>query len=203
MLKKAFLILFILFWSPVSFAGASEYDKYFKVDMKMEIPDVKEFIKKYVNDNSLYDKGYKSRLDMGNTFKKEFSKTIKFYGLSEGRLKNSYEDDLLEAISWLPKETYQYIGPMLHEVPGMSEKILNLPGIKETKNKFPERVADKMKAIEGIEHMSPSLYFLLMPEIFFSGGTVVKDISSNDLYFEFFVILVNSNNSIEIFFSFS
>ena len=32
---------------------------------------------------------------MGNRFKKEFSQTIKFYGLSEKRLKNNYEDVLL------------------------------------------------------------------------------------------------------------
>ena len=176
MLKKFLLFLSIFLWNTESIAGVSEYDKYFKVDMKMEIPNVKEFIKKYVGNNSLYDKGYKSRLKMGNTFKKEFSKTIKFYGLSEGRIKNNYEDDLLEIISWLPKETYQYIGPMLHEVPGMSEKVLNLPGIKETKNKFPERVADRMKAIEGIEHMSPALYFLLMPEVW--GETEPQDMDT-------------------------
>ena len=155
----------VFFLSANVNAGVADFDKYFKIDMFMDIPNIKEYLKKIMNENKLYDKGYVSRLEMGNSFKKEFSKTIKFYGLSEGRIKNSYEDDLMEVLSWLPKEAYQYIGPMLHDVPGMSEKILNLPGIKETKNKFPERVADRMKEIEDIEHMSPALYFLLMPEI--------------------------------------
>ncbi len=162
--KIKYLILSLLFSTSV-YASVMDYNQYFDVDMYMEIPDIKAFFKKIMKDNVLYDKGYRSRFSMGNRFKKEFSKTIKFYGLSEGRIKKDYEDDLLEMISWLPKEAYQYVGPMLHEVPGMSEKILNLPGIKETKNKFPERVADKMKDIEGIEYMSPALYFLLMPEI--------------------------------------
>lgn len=165
MMKIFFCILVLILGISEAIASVSDYDKYFKVDMKVEIPDIKEYIKKLDSKYKLYDKGYYSRFNMGNQFKKEFGKTIRYYGLSEGRLKNSYEDELIEIIGWLPKETYQYIGPMLHQVPGMSEKILNLPGIKETKNKFPERVAERMKGIENIEYLSPALYFLLMPEI--------------------------------------
>jgi len=98
-------------------------------------------------------------------FKKEFSRVIKFYGLSEGRIKSDYEDDVMEMISMLPKEMYPYIGPLLHEIPGMSEKILNLPGIKETKNKFPEDIAEHFQDIEDIEYLSPALYVLLMPSM--------------------------------------
>ena len=165
MLKKVFFFAGILFFSLNVYAKTSDFDKYFKVDMYIELPDIKEYIKKIMDTSHLYDKKYRSRMDMGNRFNKEFSQTIKFYGLSEGRIKNNYEDELIEVLSWMPKETYQYIGPMLHQVPGMSEKILNLPGIKETKNKFPERVAENMKGIEDIEYLSPGLYFLLMPEI--------------------------------------
>ena len=129
-------------------AKVSDYDKYFRVDMKMEIPDINEYIKKLDSKYTLYDKGYDSRFKMGNSFKKEFSQTIRTYGMSEGRIKNSYEDDLMELLNWLPKESYQYVGPMLHQIPGMSEKILNMPGIKETKNKFPEDVAERMKGID-------------------------------------------------------
>lgn len=146
-------------------ADIGEFNHYFNVDMGIELPNIKELIKKYFDTKDLYDKGFSSRLKMGNRFKKEFSRTIKFYGLSEKRLKNNYEDELLEVLGLLPKEMYQYIGPMLHEVPGMSEKILNLPGIKETKNKFPKRVAEKMLALEDVEYLSPSLYVLLMPEL--------------------------------------
>lgn len=165
MLKKIKYFLMVIFLSTNVNAGVADFDEYFKVDMFMKLPNIKEYLQKILSEHKLYDKGYVSRLEMGHTFKKEFSKTIKFYGLSEGRIKNSYEDDLIEVLSWLPKEAYQYIGPMLHEVPGMSEKILNMPGIKETKNKFPQRVANEMKDIENIEYMSPALYFLLMPEI--------------------------------------
>ena len=165
-MKKLLLIVLALLTTTQNVsAKLSDYDKYFRVDMQMEIPDINEYIKKLDSKYRLYDKGYDSRLKMGNQFKKEFSQTIRFYGMSEGRLKNSYEDELMEVIGWLPKESYQYIGPMLHQIPGMSEKILNMPGIKETKNKFPEDVAERMKGVENLEFMSPALYFLLMPEI--------------------------------------
>ncbi len=165
-MKKLLLIVLALLSTAQNVsAKLSDYDKYFRVDMQMEIPDINEYIKKLDSKYKLYDKGYDSRLKMGNQFKKEFSQTIRFYGMSEGRLKNSYEDELMEVIGWLPKESYQYIGPMLHQIPGMSEKILNMPGIKETKNKFPEDVAERMKGVENLEFMSPALYFLLMPEI--------------------------------------
>jgi len=165
MLKKFLLSLMFIVYATQASALIKELDSYFKVDMNMELPDLSEYHKKLSDMSQLYDKGYSSRFEMGRTFKKEFSKVIKSYGLGEGRIKKYYEDELLELISWLPKEAYQYIGPMLHEVPGMSEKILNLPGIKETKNKFPERIADEFKGMEGIEYLSPALYFILMPEI--------------------------------------
>lgn len=165
------LKVFLFFWCfflPTygeAFAKASDFAKYFVVDMNMRLPTWTEYIKKIDNSQKLYDRGYVSRLKMGRTFNYEFSQTIKFYGLSEGRIKNHYEDELIEILSWLPKEALQYVGPMLHEVPGMSEKILNMPGIKETKNKFPTDVAEKFKGIENLEYLSPSLYFLLMPSL--------------------------------------
>lgn len=165
MIKRFLLLLSLLMFASQSFAAPLNFDRYFKVDMKQELPDVQEYIKKIGETYKIYDKGYISRFNMGKTFNKSFGQDIKSYGLSEGRIKNSYEDDLLEIISWLPKETYQYIGPVLHQVPGMSEKILNLPGIKETKNKFPEEIAGRFRLQDDVEFMSPALYFLLMPEI--------------------------------------
>ena len=61
-------------------------------------------------------------------------------------------------IQSLPKQYYPYIGPYLHTVPNMSPKILNLPGIKETKNQFPERIAPQLKDIPNLEFLSPYLY---------------------------------------------
>lgn len=158
-------VICLLFYTVNAKASALDFMKYFKVDMQAEIPEIEAYRKKVSSSHKLYDKGYISRYQMGTMFKKEFSQTIKAYGLSEGRIKSGYEDELLEMLSWLPKDAYPYIGPMLHEVPGMSEKILNLPGIKETKNKFPEKIAEPFVGMEGIEYLSPALYFLLMPKI--------------------------------------
>ncbi len=165
MFKSIVIGAFLLFAANNSFARASDFEKYFNVDMQIPLPDLEMYYKKITDTSALYNKGYKSRWDIGNRFKREFSQTIKFYGMSEGRIKAEYEDELLELLRWLPKEYYPYIGPMLHEVPGMPEKILNMPGIKETKNKFPEKIADRFIGIENIEYLSPRLYFLLMPDL--------------------------------------
>ena len=165
MIKAIFISFFLLLTANNSYAGVSEFDRYFKVDMLIPLPDLDMYYKKITDTSGLYDKGYRSRWKIGNRFKKEFSQTIKFYGMSEGRIKADYEDELLELLSWMPKEYYPYIGPMLHEVPGMPEKILNLPGIKETKNQFPEKIADRFVGVEDIEYLSPGLYFLLMPDL--------------------------------------
>lgn len=145
-------------------ADAANYLHRFDVKMDIDLSNLKHYIAKIRKEAQAYDKGYISRLDMGKKFKVEFSRTIKRYGMSENRIKSRYEDDLLEMINMLPKETYPYIGPMLHEVPGMSEKILNLPGIKETKNKFPDEIKENYQGIENIEFLSPALYVVLMPE---------------------------------------
>lgn len=164
MLKKIIFVFMVLFTTKV-YAAAADFAPYFKVDMGAEVPDLEEYMDKLNSKLQYYNKGYISRFEMDKSFNKEFSRTIKFYGLSEGRLKTFYEDELLDILSWLPKESYQYIGPMLHQVPGMPEKILNMPGIKETKNQFPKDVAERFKGLENIEFLSPSLYFILMPRI--------------------------------------
>ncbi len=144
-------------------ADMAQYMDYLKVDMEMPLPSADELLKNLDEKTNSYNKGYISRFKMGKRFKKEFGRTIKLYGVSEKRIKSSYEDDLLEILSWMPKSMYQYIGPMLHEIPGMSEKILNMPGIKETKNQFPQDIDEGYKGIENIEFLSPALYVLLMP----------------------------------------
>ncbi len=146
-------------------ADISEYRHHFDVKMDMDLSSLDKYIDKIKKAAKVYDKGYESRFYIGNKFNKDFSRVIKAYGSSESRIKTSYEDDLLEMILMLPKEMYQYIGPMLHEVPTMPEKILNLPGIKETKNKFPEDIAEKYKGMEDIEFLSPALYVALMPQM--------------------------------------
>lgn len=165
MIKSILISFFMLIAATNCYAKVNDFEKYFKVDMEIALPDLEEYYKRLTDTKLIYDKGYQSRWSIGNKFKKEFSQTIKYYGMSESRIKNEYEDDLLEFIKWIPKDYYPYIGPMLHEVPGMPEKILNLPGIKETKNKFPEKIAERYAGMENIEYLSPEFYFLLMPDL--------------------------------------
>lgn len=163
-MHKIILVMLInIFFISGAKANPADYLHKFDINMAMELSDIDAYISKQKKAKLVYDKGYISRFDMGKKFKKEFSRTIKRYGMSESRIKSNYEDDLMEMINMLPKEAYPYIGPMLHKIPGMSEKILNLPGIKETKNKFPDKVNEKYMGIEDIEFLSPALYFVLMP----------------------------------------
>ena len=148
----------------------------FSVDMQMQVPDLNEYMKKFMNDKDVYYRGYSSRFTMGKMFKKEFSRTIKNYGMSEVRIKNEFEDELLEVLSFVPKKMYQYIGPMLHNTAGISDKILNLPGIRETKNQFPKDIAEQFKNDPNIEFLSPELYFMLMPEIW--GDKIEEDLDT-------------------------
>ena len=137
----------------------------FDVDLDRKLPPREELTALYVKDApSDYSWNYGSQLTIGNMFDKAFKFTIGEYGQSEVRLKTYYEDDLIKMLEKMPKKFYQYIGPLLHKAPGMSEKILNMPGIKETKNKFPTRIAPQLEHIEDLEFLSPVLYILLMPE---------------------------------------
>lgn len=161
---KLFLVSIILLLSGTAVAGVADFADFFDINLeKDEIPSQEElenFIKKYDE----YNKKYNSFYDLLDDFDQEFYLQIAAYGNQEKRMKGESEDLYLEILSMIPKKYYQYLGPMLFEVPNMSEKILNLPGIKETKNKFPTRIAEQVKDIENLEFMSPSLYFLLMPE---------------------------------------
>ena len=46
------------------------------------------------------------------------------------------EDDIYRLILMLPKYVYQYIGPFINEMPYVSDRILNIPGIKESTGKI-------------------------------------------------------------------
>lgn len=134
------------------------------MDIGQKLPPYEEMLKKYVADNRIVNRGYDFHWDIGNIFDSVFRMTIDYYGQTEKRIKNVHEDDLTALLSTLPPEYYQYIGPYLHTVPNMPEKILNMPGIKETKNRFPKRIARELEGIEDLEFVSPYLYYVLMPE---------------------------------------
>ena len=95
----------------------------------------------------------------------KYLRVLSSFGTSEKRIKSATEDEFFDMIMMLPKEYYPYIGPYLHTLPGIPDRVLMLPGIKETKNKFPERIAPQLQGIENLEFLSPHLYILLMPEM--------------------------------------
>ena len=164
------LFIFLVGMDFCSYAFAEipdkeKYDQYFEIDLNTELPTYEELQKSYTDHHTVYDRKYKWHWDIGNLFDAAFRSTISIYGGTERRVKAKHEDTLLQTLKILPPEYYQYIGPYLHTVPGMSEKILNLPGIKETKNKFPTRIAKHLENVEDLEFISPHFYFLLMPEI--------------------------------------
>ena len=157
------LAVFLLCESAWAIAP-SDYAHLFKVDLDEELPPIEELRKQFYP-KPVYDRKFRYYWAIGPVFDKEFAQTIKSYGTRTKRLKWEGEDELYEMISSMPKSYYEYIGPYLHTVPGIPEKILNMPGIKETKNKFPSRVAPQFQDIENLEMMSPAYYFLLMPEL--------------------------------------
>lgn len=164
MIKKVFWVLLFccLGWSVK--AAPQDFAKYFDIDLDAPLPSLEELNEKYVKPNVLYDKRYDYGWNIGNVFDDVFKLTISTYGMNEKRMPDANEEMLLNLLNSIPKFMYEYIGPYLHTVPGISEKILNMPGIKETKNKFPSRIAPQLADIEDLEFLSPSLYFILMPE---------------------------------------
>ena len=164
MKKKFWVLILSMFILPVH-AQIPDFSKYFEVDLDAPVPDLNVLKAEYNRAATVYDPRYVVSWELGHAFDNVWRGVITYYGSTETRLRASGEEDLTEMIAALPKETYPYIGPFLHSVPGIPEKILNMPGIKETKNKFPERIAPQLAGIEDLEFLSPYLYILLMPEM--------------------------------------
>ena len=167
-MRKLTLIVLFLLVATVGdlFAAMADYKDDFEINLeKDKIPSLQELEKFFYKESTLYSPRYKSVYDLLGNFDSEFYQISKNYGRSEKRLKWPQEDQIIAILEKLPKEMYPYIGPMLFEVPGMSEKVLNMPGIKETKNQFPKVIAEQLKDVEDIEFLSPFLYYILMPEV--------------------------------------
>jgi len=164
-MKKCVCFLFLIFFVVPVYAQIPDFSKYFEVDLDAPLPDLKKLKNEYIQATEIYEPRYIVSWDMGPTFDRVWRNVITYYGTTERRLRSSGEEDLTEMIASLPKEFYPYIGPFLHSSPGIPDKILNMPGIKETKNKFPDRIAPQLTGIEDLEFLSPYLYILLMPEM--------------------------------------
>ncbi len=166
-MKKFLVCCGIFCWLGVQQTLAlapSDYAKYFKIDLAQPLPSFDELVQKYANEKDFYDRKYDYGWNISEIFDEIFRISIAANGQREKRVPFAQEEMFLQMLQNVPKEIYPYIGPYMHTVPGIPEKILNLPGIKETKNKFPERIAPQLADIPDLEFLSPSLYFILMPE---------------------------------------
>jgi len=189
------ILFFLLVFSSYVYAAIpnkEKYDKYFEVDINAELPTYDELQQYHFDNYAVYNRKYKWHWNIGNIFDAVFRLTISEYGGTERRIKSANEEALMTVLKLMPPEYYQYIGPYLHTVPTISEKILNMPGIKETKNKFPTRIAPQVADIEDIEFLAPYLYFLLMPEVWPGNNMTleqpkpiqkkIKSVRNNQLY---------------------
>ena len=166
-MKKILIFVSIFLFFPLKTLLSltpQDYAKYFKIDIDAPLPTFTELSNKYANPKDIYDKKYDYGWNISEIFDEIFRIQIAANGQREKRIPFANEEVLLNMLQNVPKEIYPYIGPYIHTVPGIPEKILNLPGIKETKNKFPERIAPQLADIPDLEFLSPSLYFILMPE---------------------------------------
>ncbi len=164
---KFFLSLFFLMFVYCHQANSSadDFKKYFVVDLDAPVPDLKVLEKELEQATQIYEPRYMLSWDMGSVFDKVWKGVITSFGTSEKHLSTPTEDQLYDMIKMTPKEFYPYIGPYLHTLPNIPDRVLMMPGIKETKNKFPERIAPQLQGIENLEFLSPHLYILLMPEM--------------------------------------
>ena len=163
MKKILCMLLVILYAFPVR-AQLKEFMHTYDVDLQEELPYLWRVHEDFKKDNSHYDRKYDYKWRIPTVFNSDFRQKIKTFGSVEKRFTNPDEEEIFRDLQRMPKAFYPYIGPMLHEMKGLSGKILELPGIKETKHKFPDKIASKLQDIPDIEFVSPDLYLFLSPQ---------------------------------------
>lgn len=168
-MRKCFIFIICLLAALPANAQLKEYSKLYNVDLDEEIPQVWRLKKEFEKETSRYNWNYDFNWRIPSVFNSDFKKQITDFGHIEKRIDNPDEESLLRDLKRIPKSFYPYIGPMLHRMRGLSGKVLDLPGIKETKNKFPERIAERMQNIPNIEWTSPELYLYLSPQFWGEG----------------------------------
>jgi len=161
-MRFLYFILALIISLPAQ-AQYKEFDQWYEVDLDEEIPPLYKLRNEYEKENSQYRWNYDFRWNMSSLFNAEFKKHITNFGTIEKHIGDADEDELLQTIKRMPKPLYQYIGPLLHTQRGLSGKILDFPGIKETKHQFPQQIASRFRDIPGIEFASPEMYVYLNP----------------------------------------
>lgn len=157
-------IIFLFSAVPVR-AQLKEYTPLYEVDINEELPMIWRLEKEREKAVSRYNWNYDFNWHIPTVFDSGFKRDIRKFGAIEKRINNPDEESLLKDLRHIPPEFYPYIGPVLHTIRGLSGKILDLPGIKGTKNKFPTRIAEVMQDIPNIEFTSPELYIYLSPQM--------------------------------------
>ena len=161
-MKIFYFILALLICAP-TYAQYKEYNHLYEYNLDEEIPPLYRLEREYKKSYSNYRWNYDFRWNMSSFFNSEFKQNITLFGTSEKRLANADEDAILRQLKKIPKPFYQYIGPLIHTMRGLSGKVLDLPGIKETKHQFPTHIASRFKDVPYIELTSPHLYMYLNP----------------------------------------
>lgn len=165
-LRSILLLIGLLLPTGAAVAAMSDYKEEFEINLTDDsFPTMEELEDELQREHNYYNRKYHTIWELTGDFDAEFYAIASTYGIREKRLKWDDEDQVLELLASIPKEMYPYIGPMLFEIPNMSDKVLNMPGIKETKHQFPKRIAPQLQDMEDLEFLSPYLYFLLMPEV--------------------------------------
>ncbi len=167
-MKLALFIILLILATPCQ-AQIKEFEHIYDINMDEEIPLIWRLKEEYRKNTSDYNWYYKFSWKIPPTFNNNVKNTITRFGTIEKRLNNPTEEDLLRDLKRIPQAYYPYIGPALHNIKGLSGKILDLPGIKETKNKFPSKIASPFTNIPNIEFLSPALYIYLIPQIWGEG----------------------------------
>jgi len=162
---RIFLFCCLILTAVPAYAQMEAYSALYEVDIDEEIPMVWRLKQEREKAVSRYYWGYDFNWRIPTVFKTDFRQNIKNFGTIEKRLNNPDEESLLRDLKRLPPSVYPYFGPVLHTIRGLSGKILDLPGIKGTKHKFPERIAGVMQDIPDIEFLSPELYIYLSPQL--------------------------------------
>ena len=163
-MKKILCALLLYLYTIPAQAQLKEYIHIYDVDLEEKIPFLWRVHEDYKKDNAFYDRKYDYKWRIPTVFNADFRQKIRTFGSVEKRFNNPDEDEILRDLQRMPKAFYPYIGPMLHNMRGLSGKILDLPGIKETKNKFPDKIASKLQDIPNIEFVTPDLYLYLSPQ---------------------------------------
>lgn len=163
-MKKIIGVALLCLLSFPAAAQLKDYMHIYDVDLQEDIPFLWRVHEDYKKDTALYDRKYDYRWRIPTVFNSDFRQKIKTFGAVEKRFENPDEEEILRTLQRMPKAFYPYVGPMLHNMKGLSGKILDLPGIKETKNKFPDKIASRLQNIPNIEFVSPDLYIYLSPQ---------------------------------------